>query len=157
MSHRVVRRLPLLVIGCGLGALAHATAFAAAPAGHYQVSADTVFDVRTRLEWARQPGARVALADALLACNNRPGGQWRVPSARELETLVDVRATTAPAWDRAAFGDAAGDPPVFWTLTPLPVAAPPATHVVVDFRPARSVMAQAETDLAFVRCVRGPR
>lgn len=132
--------------------------FAAAPSGHYTLSADTALDARTRLEWARQPGAaRVSLADALLACNNRPGGLWRVPSARELETIVDVRAATAPTWDRTAFGQTSADPPVFWTLTPLPVSSPPLTHVVVDFRPTRLVSAQAETELALVRCVRGPQ
>jgi hypothetical protein len=155
----LVRRLPpvWLMIACVLGPLAHATAFAAAPAGHYQVSAETAFDVRTRLEWVRQSGPRVMLDGALQACSGHPGGQWRVPSARELETLVDVRASTAPAWDHAAFGGAPEGPPVFWTLTRLPVAAPPATHIVVDFRPAREVMAQGEDDLALVRCVRGPR
>lgn len=159
MSRSLVRRPTVrrLAIACGLGALAHATAFAAAPARHYQLSADTAFDVRTRLEWARQPSPRVDLSDAPGACTARAGGNWRIPSARELETLVDVRATTAPTWDRAAFGAVAGDPPVFWTLTPLPASAAPARQIVVDFRPTRSITAQGDGELAFVRCVRGPR
>lgn len=135
-----------------------AITFASAPQGHYEHRTSTVVDVRTGLEWSKQPSSpdRVPLSDALLACNNLPGAGWRVPSARELETIVDVRASTIPTWDRIAFGATAPDS-VFWSLTPLAVPAPPLTHVVVDFRPTRVIAALSSTEIAFVRCVRGAR
>lgn len=129
----------------------------AAPGEHYAVSTDTMLDRRTGLEWARTTSiAPVTLSDALQTCNDFPGGQWRVPSARELETLFDVRATQAPAWNAAAFGAGTGTP-VFWTLTLLPASAAPNTNLVVDFRPNRSVWAKPGSDTAYVRCVRGPK
>lgn len=127
---------------------------------HYAFDDGIVRDVRTRLEWTRAPQAPapVTFADALLVCNNLSlsGGQWRVPSARELESLVDVRASSAPAWDRAAFGEGVPGDPVFWTLTASRGPAP-TRRIAVDFRATRSVHAREEAELAFVRCVRGPR
>jgi hypothetical protein len=134
-----------------------------APRGHYILSSQFVaYDVRTRLEWMREPAKPTAinLEGALNACANLSleGTKWRLPNARELETLFDVRAVTSPAWDIEVFGNPASTGLIFWTLTTLSNLPQPYTHLGVDFRPSMSTTTLASaTSLAFVRCVRGPK
>lgn len=135
-----------------------------APRGHYIFkSPSVVYDVRTKLEWTRQP-ARSTIVDfeaALNACADLTleGTQWRVPTARELESLFDVRAAVAPAWDIEAFGNPPGAAGFsYWTLTALPNLPDPYTHLGVTFRPSISTTTLVSaTSQAFVRCVRGPK
>ena len=133
---------------------------ASKPRSHYALDGDIARDLWTGLEWRRERESHepLSLADALLACDAAAGGGWRVPSARELESLVDVRAATAPTWNRDAFGSAASDaPPVFWTLTKTRESGASAAYRVVDFRPTREGTTLGKAEFAYVRCVSGPR
>ncbi|HYP86755.1 MAG TPA: DUF1566 domain-containing protein [Polyangiaceae bacterium] len=84
---------------------------AAAPSGRYSVTSDTVLDNKTGLVWQRnidtanqrdQDQAKTYCAGVSLA-----GSGWRVPSVKELSTLVDD-TVQFPAWDKSAFPDTDG-------------------------------------------------
>ena len=89
-------------------------------AARYQVSdIGTVTDPHAQLTWQRTPDAtRRSWAAAKLHCAGLalPGGPWRLPSMKELQTLID-ESTNDPAIDAVAFP--ATDPEAFWTGTPL--------------------------------------
>jgi Protein of unknown function (DUF1566) len=80
------------------------------PAGWYQIQRGTVFDTKTRLTWQQavapgtydQQGAAAYCAGLTL---NRMGG-FRVPSQKELYTLVD-ETREGPAIDLDAFPNVA--------------------------------------------------
>jgi Protein of unknown function (DUF1566) len=77
---------------------------ASAPPGHYTISSGTVFDTRTRLTWQQSvPAATFTLASAGAYCAGLGTG-WRLPTIRELETIVDYSvAPPGPTIDAAAF------------------------------------------------------
>lgn len=81
---------------------------------------DTVFDPNTQLTWQRTADATLrpwAQAPAACAALSLAGeAAWRLPSAKELETLVDETAAS-PAIDLVAFPAAGADS--FWASTPL--------------------------------------
>lgn len=83
----------------------------------YLVMGDTVFDVKTRLTWQRGI-SEDHFPGALRYCSDlRLGGMagWRLPTIKELRSLVDVRSS-GPAIDTAAFPET---PPSsgFWSST----------------------------------------
>jgi hypothetical protein len=123
---------------------------------------DLVIDPRTGLTWHRAVGttAPVTWTDALLACQQaKTGGLtgWRLPTARELESLVDVRATVPPTWDGALFARTEPGIPiassVTWTITDDPSGT---AHIAVDFSLAHVPTAYSAEATALVRCVTGP-
>ncbi len=72
----------------------------------YIISANTVIDTNTRLEWQReiptiQGSDTLTLEDAFFICRDL-GNQWRLPSARELQSIVDYGKDT-PAINEVAF------------------------------------------------------
>lgn len=80
---------------------------AAAPAGRYTVNTDTVVDTQTHLTWQRSFApltytwsAATSYCQGLMA-GGFPSG-WRLPTKKELQSLVDV-STHAPAIDSIAF------------------------------------------------------
>src|SRR5271165_2693649 len=75
-----------------------------APPGHYVVSATTVTDTKTRLMWQRATsGTAVDLPTAQTYCSGLGAG-WRVPTLKELATLVDVTVSPpGPTLDQVAF------------------------------------------------------
>lgn len=77
-------------------------AMADAPAGRYVVSTETVLDTKTTLLWQRTAPA-TAYADHALAGNYCTtlalGGHnvgWRLPTRKELLSMVDTRMTAPP-------------------------------------------------------------
>jgi hypothetical protein len=74
----------------------------------------TVYDPKTRLTWQRAFVNKVHLAGAQTGCalltleNPRSTSGWRMPTAEELETLVDASQGT-PAIDHTAFPDTPTD------------------------------------------------
>lgn len=94
---------------------------AAGPARRFTVGADgIVADAATGLSWQRAiDDVFLTWGDAGTACAGlRLGGHadWRLPTAKELQTLIDdTRAD--PAIDPDAFPDAPADS--FWAATPL--------------------------------------
>ncbi len=138
---RIARALlaPLVVAGGLL--LPTLPSRADAPPGRYSIGGGTVLDTKTGLRWqpAFAPGpytwtAALAYCKALSLGGYSSG--WRLPSMKELRTLVD-ESTYNPAIDATAFpGIAATDSPVrpgtfFWTSTP--VATFPITAWYVNF------------------------
>jgi hypothetical protein len=82
----------------------------------YLVSAETVADPATGLEWQRLvDDAESTQAEAMATCAARPGG-WRLPTMKELQTLVDD-SRAEPAIDVSAFPDTPSES--FWTATPF--------------------------------------
>ena len=88
-----------------------------APPGRYVVEGGTVFDTKTQLTWQQEeaPGL-YSFTDALLYCDglNLGGASWRLPTMKELQTLVD-ESQNAPAIDGASLPNTS--PANFWTYT----------------------------------------
>lgn len=88
---------------------------AEAPVGRYVVTADTVHDHETGLVWARQPSANAmswAAAENLCESLATDGGGFRLPSVKELLTIVDMEAFD-PAIDSDAFPDTGSE--LYWS------------------------------------------
>jgi formylglycine-generating enzyme required for sulfatase activity len=85
----------------------------------YDISPSTVKDASTGLTWQREASTtRVSWQDADSACTalELDGGGWRLPSMKELQSLID-ESRVAPAIDSEAF--AATPSEGFWAATPL--------------------------------------
>ena len=142
-----------------------------APAGQYSVASETVADNRTFLKWQRNPDASTyAWPQALTHCASLTlAGEtgWRVPTAKELLSIVNDRVAS-PAIDLNAFPmTLAGS---FWTSTPAkPSCAPAQLPAACDTALAANCMvpdawivsfdlgdlgANAITAMHEVRCVR---
>lgn len=97
--------------------LAAAPARAAAPAGRYTVATDTVLDTMTGLTWQRAvPTQTYTWEDAGTYCGrlNLGGTGWRLPTSKELRSLVDIRASN-PSIDTTAFPGTPNEK--FWSST----------------------------------------
>lgn len=86
----------------------------------FHVDGDTVLDRSTGLEWSREnvPGGAMKWAAAKEACAKLTLGghsDWRLPTIRELLTLVDYERHD-PAIDTDAFKCESS---YYWTSTPL--------------------------------------
>ena len=128
---------------------------------HYQVAADIVTDLWTGLAWQRRlaSAGTMTWTDALLLCQGaRTGGRsgWRLPTARELESIVDVRAKAAPTLRATELAtDEVGA--TLWSITSV-VGAVPARSWAVDFTPDHTptTLETGAGAVAAVRCVAGP-
>ncbi len=117
-------------------AVLSAPAAANAPAGRYTTSGGTVYDTKTKLTWQQTvPTTTYTWANAQTYCagaavSSALGGTgWRLPTIKELQSLVDDSQAAAPTIDSQFFP---GTPPsVFWSLTPL--AGSPSSAWVVNF------------------------
>jgi hypothetical protein len=101
---------------------------AAAPVGHYVVTAGsgtgngTVYDSKSKLTWQQTVSSTAyALADAKTYCAgvgaSLGGTGWRVPTIKELLSIVDFSQTAPPMIDPNAFP--ATPSAVFWSSSPL--------------------------------------
>ncbi|MBM4345662.1 MAG: DUF1566 domain-containing protein [Deltaproteobacteria bacterium] len=136
-----------------VAALAVPTA-AKAPAGRFATTADTAADAATKLVWQRSTWP--ALHDwkgAWAACDvSDLAGKtdWRLPTARELESILDL-GETSPAVDTAVFVNC--KPAKYWTASDVVGTK---QYFVVDFSNGM-VLTHLGTEIAaYVRCVRGP-
>jgi hypothetical protein len=126
-----------------------------APNGRYVVSAGTVYDTRTKLTWQQTivPSTYKA-TESLAYCASLGaslgGGGWRVPSIKELLTLLDHSQTSGPFIDRTAFP--ATPLHMFWSSTPLAGGASGGPWVV-DFLAGTATL-PGMSDSNYVRCVR---
>jgi hypothetical protein len=121
MTLQRLRRAALiaLTIVAAFSALSSTPVFADAPGGRYVVEQGTVNDTRTRLTWERAPDLTPRVwSQAAPYCSalDLNGKGWRVPSVKELLTLVD-ESRWGPAIDPAAFPGTPSD--YFWTSSPL--------------------------------------
>ncbi len=140
-------------------------ASANAPAGRYTLTAATVYDTKTKLTWQRMPAPTQYLwADAKSYCGSAAvstalgGTGWRLPTIKELLTIVDFSQPTGAHIDLNAFP---GTPPLaqYWSLTPypLPPGASSGTYiwtVVIAHGGVFNVDISSNSPLGDVRCVR---
>jgi hypothetical protein len=95
----------ILIIAIFLAMSANANA----PFGHYVVGASgTVYDTGTKLTWQQAvPSTELSWANASAYCaglgSSLGGKGWRLPTIKELVTIVDFSQPTAPFIDRNAF------------------------------------------------------
>jgi hypothetical protein len=112
---RTIKFDPSRVAGSALVLLLATPGLADAPEGHFKVVGGTVEDAATKLTWQRSvtEGNYDHLeAAAYCAALKLSGTGWRLPTIKELHTLVD-ETRTMPAIDRSAFPDAPSA--YFWT------------------------------------------
>ena len=133
---------------------------AAAPAGHYVVTAGsgtgngTVYDSKSKLTWQQTASSTTyTWADAKTYCagvgSNLGGTGWRLPTIKELLSIVDLSQTTAPYIDPTAFPST----PATWFWSSSPVAGLPSYVWVVHFSYGATDGLDI-TDTSVVRCVR---
>ena len=90
-------RSPALFVLATLAISLASPAHAAAPTGHYVVSGTgTVFDTKSKLTW-QQGGSLGTFAEAKAYCgqvgSTLGGAGWRLPTFKELLTLLDLSQT----------------------------------------------------------------
>ena len=125
------------------------SAAADAPPGRFSVTAN-VYDTKTKLTWQHPLDANsLPLADAASYCAGLPGGAWRLPSVKELQTIVDDSRVN-PAIDPAVFPDTPAA--VFWASDPVVGSDPPRAWWV-NFNYGNSGNNAVTTPARF-RCVR---
>ncbi len=115
--------------GLGLG-------WASAPPYQYDLTAPPVIhDTKTNLTWSAAAPGYFAWTQGVSYCASlaTSGGGWRLPSLKELLTLVDVSKAQPPAIDTVVFSDLLPDAfnQTYWTSTAL--AANPASAWGVAF------------------------
>ena len=128
----------------------------AIPPARYTIGGGTVYDKKTGLTWQQTTSSETfAWADAKAYCaNTNPGvpGGWRLPTAKELLTLVDVTRPSIPTIDCDVFVAApAGDE---WSATPFSgfSGSSPSAWAVSFY--AGNPISRAVSSLNLVRCVR---
>lgn len=148
------RLIPVLVVLAVLSLGTSSTARANAPLGRYVVSAGTVYDVKTKLTWQQSVAPTTYhYADAVTYCTSLGatlgGGGWRVPTIKELITLLDHSQSSGPWIDRTAFPSTPLH--MFWSSTPMPTSS--TGPWVVDFS-IGTVSIPGMSDSNNIRCVR---
>jgi hypothetical protein len=106
------------VVG-GLGFLAALGALAAAPTGRYRIDGRTAYDTTSMLTWNRdfEPALTFAAANTYCSDLSLNGfDDWRLPTLKELQSLVDFR-TGNPAIDTTVFAGTPIADPDFWSST----------------------------------------
>ncbi len=125
-----------------------------APSGRYDTSmTDTVYDTKTLLTWQRVPDATArAWSGAQMYCsglNLDNKLDWRLPSLKELQTIVDEQRKL-PALDTSAFttGQYA-----IWTSSEV-AGTSAAQAWIVNFSYGDSQRTNVSTAMHYARCVR---
>lgn len=146
------RRMAFIVVSVVVSAalwarLGHANA----PVGHYEIKSGTVRDTKSNLTWEQivLPG-EYSWSGAENHCKTLmlDGSGWRLPSVKELHTIVD-ESRVVPTIDVNAFPDTASSR--YWTSSP--VVGLPSSRWVVYFSYGDSSNDDI-SGLHHVRCVR---
>jgi hypothetical protein len=129
-----------------------APAQASAPAGRYMVTNGTVYDTKTKLTWQQTISTSTfswSAADNYCfgLTSALPGTGWRLPTIKEIQTLVDYTVKNGPYIDQGAFPAPYGSS--YWSATPLPNSSN-AWLLTSDGTTATDVVPQVYN----VRCVR---
>jgi len=128
------------------------SAHANAPAGRYTTANGTVYDTKTKLTWQQTVASGTynwAGAKTYCAGLSLNGTGWRLPTIKELQTIVDDSRTN-PAIDTTAFPSTPAD--WFWSSSPLAGSSSSAWSVYFDF--GYSVTSDVSDFSNYVRCVR---
>ena len=148
---RAVIATVLVAAACLAGIVGRARADA--PLGRYALAdgEDAVFDSKTGLTWQRAvPSTAYSQNAALAYCavdTGLSGVGWRLPSVKELQTIVD-ESRWSPAIDTTAFPSSPAQP--FWTSSAL---ANTTNAWGVHFESGNTFSADASLGY-LVRCVR---
>jgi hypothetical protein len=146
------QRASVLVAVTAVGLLA-SDLRANAPAGQYTAGSGTVTDNKTGLVWQQvvaATGYTFTTAPGYCAGLSLNGTGWRVPTVKELMTLVDVTQTSGAAMDSTAFpGEPANQ---YWTSTFLGNGTSFSWYV--DFSLGGYTTYTSPTTSMYVRCVR---
>jgi hypothetical protein len=155
MSMRMTKRLRFLLVPLVVSAAALAGAGvgrAAAPAGRYVIGEGTVYDTRTNLTWQRVvPAAMYDQADAASYCAalGLGGSVWRLPTMREILTIMDLSVgPPGPTIDATAFPDTPAG--FFWSGTQYSGTPGSAWSAQFYYGFAYGNMV---TDTSYVRCM----
>jgi hypothetical protein len=93
---------------------------ASAPAGHYVITNGTVYDTKTKLTWQQVVSpSTYTQPDAVTYCAKLGlnGAKWRLPTVKELATIIDYSVPTpGPTIDSTAFPNTPAE--YFWSSTP---------------------------------------
>ena len=148
MNAYVPRALGVVVV-----VLSTASADASAPAGRYTAAGGTVYDTKTKLTWQQTaPSTDYTWTDAKTSCAGAGaslgGAGWRLPTIKELQTIVDDSRSN-PSIDPTAFPGVPGNP--FWSSSPL--AGSSSNAWFVSFYDG-SASYGGVSDMHNVRCVR---
>ena len=121
LSQRTLR-ICAIVSALIVGVCGAESARANAPAGRYAISNGTVYDAKTNLTWQQTlPVAQYTVTSAAAYCSGLGAtlpGSWRLPTVKELESLVDYSQAMGPSTtliDSIAFGGTR--PAGFWSST----------------------------------------
>jgi len=149
-----IRRAPVwLGLACAAG-LVVVLGRAGAPPGRYTITAGTVYDTKTKLTWQQAvPGSAYSWSGAKSYCASLSlnGTGWRLPSMKELETIVDF-SRTGPPIDTTAF---ASTPAAwFWTSSNLSTDSSVAWYVDFGSPGDGGAYYTAVSTLSRIRCVR---
>jgi len=152
---RTAPRLGVAALALVVSASAPRLVRADAPAGRYTITGGTVFDTKTKLTWQQTVSSgQVTWANAKTFCPtlgaSLGGGTWRVPTLKELLTIVDRSRASGPFIDQTAFPSAPGG--LSWTLTT--VAGISNGAWVVNFDTGVATTTASTTNQNPVRCVR---
>jgi hypothetical protein len=156
MSHEAlwIRRgvgSSVLAVACGATVLSATIAtHATAPPGRYTITGGMVRDTLTKLTWQQTASSqRFPWANANSYCLglNLNGTGWRIPTMRELATIVDIHQI-ALMIDGTAFPGTQAD--WYWSSTPAVLAS---NAWAVDFYSAGTGYFPMSTSY-LVRCVR---
>lgn len=112
----------------------------------------TVYDPRTKLTWEQGFAPNLSTwDDARTYCSelSLDGTGWRLPTAKELQTLLDETKTMSPFIDSNSFPNTPGA--IFWTSSKLAYNSQRAWRVNFQYG---STSTESITEQGRVRCVR---
>jgi len=156
----VIDKRSLFLLGVGLVSIIVALVFtmrahADAPPCRYEIGQNTVVDRMTKLTWQRASGGPANHQGAIEACAELTiaGGGFRLPTIKELQTIVDVSRAMPPVIDTGAFPDVPAGASPYWSATKR--ASNDTEAWFVNFGDG-TVLFKPTTDSLSVRCVRAP-
>ena len=130
-----------------------------APPGRYVIPGDgTVYDTKTKLTWqqATLPVQTQSVAIAECPSVGLPGSGWRLPTIKELHTLMDFSAAAPPYIDQTAFpGTPTANQSAYWSSS-LQVGNPAGSLAMgwTVYFSSPVTMFNPTYVSAYVRCVR---
>jgi hypothetical protein len=159
----MIRGRVALLLGC---AVVIAVVFAvsrrgisSAPPGRYTIPGDgTVYDNQTKLTWQQATLPVQSQSVAIASCRSvgLPGSGWRLPTIKELHTLIDFSASAPPYIVQTAFpGTPTTNNSAYWSSSAQ--VGNPVGSVAMGWTVYFSIPASMFNETlvgAYIRCVR---